>query len=76
MSQEKVEPKIGQVWADNDPRHANVPRELVLIQETVKNKKPAFVCDVYVRGRVHTRRTTVLAERFKPTATGYRYVRG
>lgn len=70
--QEKKMPTVGQRWRDNDPR-CDDNRDLVLIAEAEKGGKPAFVCDIYVNGKKH-RRTTVLASRFKPTATGYKYV--
>jgi hypothetical protein len=69
--QEKKIPAVGQRWRDNDQR-CDVARDLVLVAEALKGGKAAFVCDVYVDGKKH-RRTTVLASRLKPTATGYRY---
>jgi hypothetical protein len=70
--QEKKNPAVGQRWRDNDPR-CQMNRELVLITATLKNQRPAFVCDIYLNGKKH-RRTTILAERLKPTTTGYSYV--
>lgn len=72
QNQEKKVPAVGQRWKDNDSR-CNNERILHLVLDALKGGKAAFVCDVYVNGKKH-RRTTVLASRFKPTATGYVYV--
>lgn len=72
MADAKIEPKVGQRWADNDKRHAERRREVV-IRSIINHGRPRAECDVYEKG-VKTRATVILISRLKPTSTGYRYV--
>lgn len=76
---ERIEPRVGQRWADNDKRNFGKdgkPTREVVIREirTVFVPGPAQAsCDVYIDG-AKTRSTVIRLDRFRPTATGYRYV--
>jgi hypothetical protein len=70
-------PKVGQVWEDNDPRQAGNPRR-VRIKHIIKPLDPkgapyaecAVICG---RGNANTK---IRLDRFKPTATGWKYIEG
>lgn len=59
--------KIGQIWADNDPR--SLPRQL----EVVDVQTPFNVA--YVKNTATGKRTRISLDRFVPTKTGYRLVK-
>lgn len=65
-------PAVGQRWADNDKRFKKDKREVV-IRNITGVVRPRAECDVYNNG-VKSRSTVIRLDRFKPTATGYRYV--
>lgn len=65
-------PAVGQRWADNDKRFAHERREVV-IRNITGVVRPRAECDVYIN-KSKTRSTVIRLDRFKPTATGYRYV--
>lgn len=65
--------RVGQVWADNDPR----------VREFHGKERHLKIVDVYPNGALCEvvqhgnekqigRRTVILAKRFRPTKTGYR----
>lgn len=72
-------PAIGQRWFDMDKR-IKVRRELVLLQETTTTRQsrgkpqPAFECAEYRDGATTGKKRIVRVDRFKPHASGYRYV--
>jgi hypothetical protein len=75
-NQEKKVPAVGQRWRDNDPRFQDRVREVLILEKLVclgQVGRDAFKCLVYVDGK-STRQTKIRADRFKPTATGYKYV--
>lgn len=71
-------PAVGQRWADNDKR-CKSQREVVIRRIVTRkglilaDRAKVAECDVY-ENRVKTRSTVIRLNRFKPTATGYRYV--
>lgn len=67
-------PAVGQVWQDNDPRQDSRQVRIVELTDT-----HAVVTLVQPREPVSSaragRRTRIRLDRFRPTSTGYRYVR-
>jgi hypothetical protein len=67
---ENVKPAVGQVWQDCDPR---IPKRYVRIR-SIENGKAA--CEAwYVGEKWKARRVRIRLDRFRPTSTGYRYLR-
>ncbi|MFF7631407.1 DUF6354 family protein [Streptomyces cyaneofuscatus] len=71
---ESPTPAVGQVWQDNDPRQDS--RQVRIVELTATH---AVVVLVQPREPVSSaqpgRRTRIRLDRFRPTSTGYRYVR-
>ena len=66
-----VTPAVGQVWQDNDPR---VDERLVRIMAV--SDEVAWCVAWYPKSRdVPPRRVRIKLSRFRPTSTGYRFVR-
>lgn len=71
---ETPEVEVGQVWADNDKRSAG---RYVRVDEVGATHAHVTTCDD--AGNPHpnilgARKTRIMLKRFRPTATGYRYV--
>lgn len=58
-------PKVGQVWIDNDPRHQNPPRRLLLVSLHVSGRHWFEVEGTKRMVRIHEKR-------LRPTSNGYR----
>jgi hypothetical protein len=63
--------KVGQIWADNDPR--STPRTIKVIE--IVDEKAVVEVVVPAASAVNAgARTRVALKRFRPTTTGYRLV--
>lgn len=62
-----TEVRVGQVWADNDPRSEGRKVRIIHVDGTHATVGPA---DPKARGRA----TRIRLDRFKPTSTGYRLI--
>lgn len=74
MTDTSPTPAVDQVWRDNDPRQDSRQVRIVEVTDT-----HAVVTLVQPRNPVSSakpgRRTRIRLDRFRPTSTGYRYVR-
>lgn len=74
---ERITPKVGQVWADNDPRATGRTLKIIAIDgervqfEVITNRDNASPHEQDRRGR----KTWVKAARLIPTMTGYRFIK-
>lgn len=67
-----TEVKIGQIWADNDPRFQNDDRHLQVIEI---GQGMAFCIIVkHYKPKMLGRKSAIKLSRFRPTSTGYRLV--
>lgn len=72
---EQVVPAVGQIWQDNDYRieHGRGCVRLIRIGEIADGKA---TCEAwYDEPGAESRTVRISLARFKPTSTGYRYVR-
>lgn len=71
-----VKPAVGQVWQDNDPRVSEGYRGVRLVQiHSVDDDGKATCTAWYPECGSVERRVRIRLDRFRPTATGYRFVR-
>jgi hypothetical protein len=67
--------RVGQVWADNDPRCAGRTLRVVAIVRSYERK---IQCEVLTgaggKPLAKSREVTIKADRFWPNATGYRLI--
>lgn len=67
---EKIEPAVGQVWADNDWRQDGRQVRIDSLNETHADVTVVANC----HGRRTGQRTRIRLDRLRPTSTGYRLV--
>lgn len=80
---ERITPKVGQVWADNDPRMAGRTLKIIAIDgervqfEVIENDQEAQrnVDDGFLRSDRRGKKSWVKAARLIPTMTGYRFIK-
>lgn len=78
VTQHKTDVRVGQVWADNDPRSVGRTLEVVAVDSThatckVLTGRLPEVNNGFVSTPVKS--TRVRLDRFRPTATGYKLVK-
>lgn len=68
-------PSVGQIWQDNDPRGHGRRIRIVSVTGThalVESLSPRRTRHLHAKPG---RRTRIRLDRFKPTSTGYQYIR-
>jgi hypothetical protein len=63
--------KVGQVWADNDPR---VPWRKIRVDEIVRGYAMVTVVEDPTSPKCVGKQRRIRLDRFRPTSTGYRLV--
>jgi hypothetical protein len=69
-------PAVGQIWQDNDPRSYGRYLKITAVDDTHATvRQVALTPQGATVVRPGARTTRVRLDRFRPTSTGYRYVR-
>lgn len=75
MSGDDITPAVGQVWQDNDPR-IELDRGCVRMVQITAIEGDRAVCQAWYEEAGSLARTVrIKLSRFKPTSSGYRFVR-